>query len=292
MPDDDAITLGNDALVRFYEVNKTKETEFREARQAYLRGKLLGKKLMRWKRGGRSLELGCYHGFYSLGIKDHSDWSVEGVEISSKLGNFINSKLKLKCHVGLLEGLKLPDNSYDFIICHDLIEHINQPDLFIKEVARILKPGGRIQIITPNAYQDLAHSRRMFIAGLTPHMLLNHICYFTPEGLRLALERSGLKVVKQYSYYIQHVLKDFGWFGMGKVDSSKNTKIPSAREMLQTPMNPEIEIWSDQTLHELRTHKKVGTLYGFVREVLPALFTVHVPASLKIGHEIYALAEK
>ncbi|MCM0604708.1 MAG: class I SAM-dependent methyltransferase [Xanthomonadaceae bacterium] len=291
MPTDQTIATGNEALVRLYELAKTPETEFREARQAYLRGKLLARKLMKWKYSGRALELGCYHGFYSLGIKDSSRWEVEGVEISKKLGTFVNEKLKIKCHIGTLEGLRLPDNSYDFIICHDLIEHINRPDVFIKEIFRILKPGGRIQIITPNAYQDLAPSRRLFDQGHTPHMLLNHIFYFTPDSLKTALEINGFKVVKQYSYYIQHVLKDFGWLGFGKVIAPKDAS-PSAFETLRQPMNADLNIWTDAKLEELKNHKKVGAFYGFYRETLPELFTVKVPPSLKIGHEIYALAQK
>src|SRR5262245_61247827 len=59
MPSDEVISQGNDALVRRDQQERSPEQEFREARQAYLRGKVLGRKLSRWKRKGRLLELGC-----------------------------------------------------------------------------------------------------------------------------------------------------------------------------------------------------------------------------------------
>lgn len=291
MPTDEMISTGNDALVRLYQKDKTTDQEFREARQAYLRGKVLAKKLSSWKPSGRALELGCYHGFFSLGLKENSKWEVEGLEISEKLGNFINRQLGFKCHVGLLENLNLPENSYDFIICHDLIEHINQPHQFIKQLSRILKPGGRIQIITPNCYQDLAFNRRIYENGMTPTMLLNHILYFTPRALQIALEKAGLRVKKMYCYDVRYTLKDLGYFGMGKVPSKVDEPL-SAKETLQIKPNETLDFWSEKTLQELRTHKKVSSWYGFIKETLPQFFTFKVPPALKVGHEIFAVGEK
>src|SRR5687767_1885430 len=59
IPNDELISQGNNALVRLYQQGRSLEQEFREARQAYLRGKLLARRLTRWKRKGRLLELGC-----------------------------------------------------------------------------------------------------------------------------------------------------------------------------------------------------------------------------------------
>ncbi|MGZ6334095.1 MAG: class I SAM-dependent methyltransferase, partial [Bdellovibrionota bacterium] len=175
MPADSVIRDGNNALVRWYQKDQSFDDEFRNARQNYLRGRVLAGRLSRWKKHGRLLDVGCYNGFLALGVRDHSKWEAEGLEISDELSGFIREKLKVPCHNGTLESLGLPSDHYDFILCHDLIEHINQPERFLSELARILKPGGRIQIITPNAIQDLAFAKRADRAGTPLTMLLNHI---------------------------------------------------------------------------------------------------------------------
>lgn len=290
MPANEVISDGNEALVRLYQQGRTFENEFRDARQAYLRGRLLAKKLSRWKKKGKLLDLGCYNGFLPLGIRDHSEWEVEGLEISVELSKFIRDKLGIVCHQGTLETLRLPANQYDFIICHDLIEHINQPHEFLREIWRVLKTGGRIQIITPNAIQDLSFAKRAYRAGTPLTMLLNHILYFSPRALRTALEKTGLEVRQLYGYDIRYALKDFGFFGMGQPKNIPPS--PSMRDTLKLGMKDILQQWDEEKIAELRRHKKVSPLYGFFKETLPKSLTIHVPESIRIGHELYALAEK
>lgn len=49
------------------------------------------------------------------------------------------------------------DNSFDTIVCFQVIEHIQNDNLFVSEIARVLKPGGKAIISTPNI--DLTLSR-------------------------------------------------------------------------------------------------------------------------------------
>lgn len=290
MPSDELISQGNSALVRLYHQGKSFEQDFREARQSYLRGKVMALKLKSWKKRGRFLELGCYQGFFSLGVQDHCDWEVETLEIAPTLANFVENSLKLKCHKGTLETVDLPEQSYDFILCHDLIEHINQPKKFLKRLSALLRPSGRLQIITPNTLQDFAFNRRAFEAGTPPTILLNHIMNFSPKSLRLALENQGLTIKKMYCYEILHSLKDFGFFGLGK--PGKISKGPSMFETLKLSEMSLLDQWTPEKIATLRAHPKVSWGYAFWKELLPNLFQAKVPASLGIGHEIYALAEK
>ena len=123
-------------------------------------GENTGRKLTRWKRQGRLLELGCYHRFFSLGVRESSEWEVEGLEISTELASFVQGTLGIHCYPSTLEEARIPDKSFDFVVCHDLIQHINKPSLFLQKLSAILRPGGRVQIITPNGNQDLAYTRR------------------------------------------------------------------------------------------------------------------------------------
>lgn len=290
MPSDDLISQGNAALVRLYHQGKSFSQEFREARQSYLRGKMFARTLRRWKKHGRFLELGCYQGFFALGVKDNCDWEVETLEIAAPLASFVREKLGLTCHEGTLESAELKQGSYDFVVCHDLIEHINQPTIFLKQLGGLLAPGGRVQILTPNTIQDFAFNRRAHKAGTPPTILLNHIMNFSPTALRLALELSGLRVRKMYCFDIRHALKDFGIFGLGK--PGKIPAGPSLRETLQLPERTLLSEWNPARLQELRQHPKTGIAYGIFKEVLPKWFRMRVPPALGIGHEIFAVAER
>lgn len=48
---------------------------------------------------------------------------------------------------------QIPDNTYDVIVCTQVLEHIPNPFLAAAELYRILKPGGRLLLTVPAAYQ-------------------------------------------------------------------------------------------------------------------------------------------
>jgi SAM-dependent methyltransferase len=167
---------------------------------------------------------------------------------------------------------------------------VNQPRKFLAELARILKPGGRLQIITPNAIQDLSFSKRAYSARMPITMLLNHITYFSPKALAVALARHGLAAKSLHCYDIRYALKDFGVFGLNPPKDIQPG--PSMTEALELPEKDNLSQWTPEKIDELRKHRKVSASYGFIRETLPRFFTLPMPPSLRIGHEIYALAEK
>jgi len=55
-----------------------------------------------------------------------------------------------------LEGLD--DNSFDFVVSFQVIEHIKDDDLFFREIHRVLKPGGKALLTTPNIKLSLSRN--------------------------------------------------------------------------------------------------------------------------------------
>lgn len=53
-------------------------------------------------------------------------------------------------HVGDIHAMPLPDESVDVVVSVDTIEHAVEPDLFLKECHRVLRPGGEAVFTTPN----------------------------------------------------------------------------------------------------------------------------------------------
>ena len=81
-------------------------------------------------------------------------------------------------YVGSVESIPLPDESIDLVITQEVLEHVADPNLAMKEIYRVLKPGGVAYIQLP------------FIIGY--HPCPNDYWRFTHEGIEELAANSGL----------------------------------------------------------------------------------------------------
>jgi SAM-dependent methyltransferase len=95
------------------------------------------------------LDVGCGQGWMLSRMKELG-WKVFGVE-TDPVAAEIAKQRGLPVHVGSLESACLPAASADHIILSHVIEHLPDPLGTIKECLRILKPGGKLVVYTPNA---------------------------------------------------------------------------------------------------------------------------------------------
>ena len=86
-------------------------------------------------------------------------------------------------HVADLQRTGLPDAQYDSIFCTQVLQHLPEPGAAIAEMARVLKPGGRVVISVPHLVW--MHNE--------PHDYWR----FTRHGMRHLLEKAGLRVVSE-----------------------------------------------------------------------------------------------
>lgn len=104
--------------------------------------------------GGRILEIGCGSG-EMLRYLDRLGWVVEGIDVDPKaVAVARNSGLKVYCGDPLM--LSIAGGSYDVVTMGHVIEHVYDPRKLLVECLRLLKPGGTLVIVTPNA-QGLGH---------------------------------------------------------------------------------------------------------------------------------------
>jgi 2-polyprenyl-3-methyl-5-hydroxy-6-metoxy-1,4-benzoquinol methylase len=137
--------------------------------------------------GGRLLDVGCGAGLF-LKAAETRGWTGEGVEVSPTAAEYARTVLGLRVGSVRLEEAGFPAASFDVVTLLDTVEHLADPRGALALVRRLLKPGGRIILNTP----DLASASRRALgtawAVLSP---AEHLSYFTARTLRRMLARAG-----------------------------------------------------------------------------------------------------
>lgn len=88
----------------------------------------------------------------------------------------------------------LDGQRFDSVICGEIIEHLERPYDFLRQVPHSIAPGGRLILTTPNPLGfpviawELARSRRRFFTE-------EHVYYFPPRWVVRMLERCGFRVI-------------------------------------------------------------------------------------------------
>lgn len=161
------------------------------------------------KNGDKILDLGCGDGFYlfllsNLGIDLNltgSDFDQVGLEAAKK--NLKNKKINL-IKGDLMRRLPFSENRFDKIVLSEVVEHLPDDIKGLKEVRRILKPGGTLCISVPNANYPLFWdpvnwiTERVFgihiKSGFWSGIWFNHLRLYKPEGIKQAVQKAGFKV--------------------------------------------------------------------------------------------------
>jgi 2-polyprenyl-3-methyl-5-hydroxy-6-metoxy-1,4-benzoquinol methylase len=138
---------------------------------------------------GRLLDVGCSIGVF-LDLARDRGWAGLGIEFGPRALRHAREELGLEVLDVPLAEAGLEDGSFDVVTVLSVLEHTNDPRAMLREIARVLKPGGALYVITPNV-ESLAcrvlHERAATFDGR------NHLIYFSPATLRDLLEREGFE---------------------------------------------------------------------------------------------------
>ena len=138
---------------------------------------------------GRILDIGCGPGFLLSALE--GGWQRHGVEVSAFAAKHAAQWGEI--FVGEVEAARYPDAWFDAIVMHHVIEHIPEPGGTIREVHRVLKPGGVLLLGTPDFDSGCA---RLFGER---YRLLNdptHVSLFSNDSMHRFLRDHGFLVEK------------------------------------------------------------------------------------------------
>jgi SAM-dependent methyltransferase len=142
---------------------------------------------------GKLLEIGCYRGIFLNRIRADG-WAATGLEPNRPMADYSCAKYQLDIIDGVLPNPVLPDHAFTAVIMLHVIEHMPDPAANLREIHRILRPGGVLAVETPR-FDSLMFK----LLGRRERSLSNcngHIYFFTVPTLRHLLENNGFEVFR------------------------------------------------------------------------------------------------
>ncbi len=154
--------------------------------------------------GARILDVGCGRGVV-LGALADRGFEVHGLEISAEAARGVDPRAEIR----IADDLKHADyrsGSFDQVIVWHVLEHLADPVGALREIHRILKPGGRLMVAVPN-FSSL--QARLSGAAWFHLDLPRHVYHFPLPTLRKLLADTGFRIRSVHHFSLRQ--NPFGW---------------------------------------------------------------------------------
>ncbi len=123
---------------------------------------------------------------------------VVGLDIDEESVRYANAHGE-NITLGNCESIQL-GQKFDLVVLSEVIEHVNAPVMAIDNLARHLKPGGKIFITTPNPTHYGTVLRALLFRSQS--IYYDHVAAFFPENLVVVCRRLGLRVSGIHYYNV------------------------------------------------------------------------------------------
>ncbi|BCM92010.1 putative S-adenosylmethionine-dependent methyltransferase/MSMEI_2290 [Abditibacteriota bacterium] len=140
----------------------------------------------------RVIDIACGLGYGSKIVAQRHGARVEGVDVSEEALTYAREHYStegVNFNQGSITDIQFEDASFDAAICFETIEHLSLSDAeqAMRELLRVLRPGGKLFISTPNRYFT-------WVLGLGGMKNEFHLYEFRPHELGSYLKRTGFEV--------------------------------------------------------------------------------------------------
>jgi SAM-dependent methyltransferase len=157
--------------------------------------------LLRTGRVSSLVEAGCAGGFFVEAAVGAGVDAV-GVELSPQMAAYARDTLRLPVRQGRFELAPL-EAPVQAVCAFHVLEHVDDPNAFVRTAWKLLEPGGLLAVEVPNIASPAARRLGLDWPGLQPRY---HRWHFAPTSLRRLVERHGFDVLVQdtavFRYYM------------------------------------------------------------------------------------------
>jgi len=143
----------------------------------------------------RVLDVGCGVGRLMLRIARRGCF-VTGVELQRpdlRSAQRLLDEFRQQVELIEADGGRIPfaADTFDFVTCTETLEHVADPGLALRELARVLKPGGHLVVSVPDTLPELIARQMSELYRTDPW---GHRRIFTRKSIERTVEAAGLRV--------------------------------------------------------------------------------------------------
>jgi ubiquinone/menaquinone biosynthesis C-methylase UbiE len=171
----------------------------------------------RKKRNASLLEVGSGSGRILTSIRARDPYiKLTGIDLSREQTALAKKANKGK-HIDFIQGngeaLPFADNTFDFVIFLDYLEHIEQPEKSLAEMYRVLKKGGQLHFVCPAEEQSYYWLSKKIFRRHFKEQTAGHIQQYTRRRLELMTQSAGFKIIdEKFSYHVIGGAMDYALF--------------------------------------------------------------------------------
>ncbi|HNY51746.1 MAG TPA: class I SAM-dependent methyltransferase [Smithella sp.] len=153
------------------------------------------------KKKGKVLDIGCGRGYFLLACRNRG-YQVDGIDLSEDVAEYVRRELHITVHVGAIDRLEIPAESYDAITMWHSLEHTADPNIYLQKARGWLKKDGILIVDVPNyAGHDAKKTWDHWVGWQIPY----HLYHFTSDSLKAMLHKHGFTIVRHKHFLSEYV---------------------------------------------------------------------------------------
>jgi len=163
------------------------------------------KRLSRFKKSGRLLDIGCGRGQFIYKASQTGNWQCVGLDVSKNAAEYAKKYFGLDLIVSEFSPEIFGEQKFDVIYMRHLVEHIENPHQFLAQVKKVCAPGAVLAVHLPNESSWTNSFKRIcYRFGINKDFgslrFPYHPVGYNPKSLRLLFESAGFKHLDTRTY--------------------------------------------------------------------------------------------